>query len=305
MAAQHRTRARKLRCRSGLEQGRSACARGLATLNGRPAPARSGLDDIMNLGGGGVYSPALMAPALAPPPVDFASAADTSVAAAPSPRARRCCFNHRCACSLVAPPFAFTSMGGKDSDKTGAAASATASAAAADRRDHRPQLREPTAAGAAAERRPPRALPPCSPLVRRHPNREAEKKTAARPKGRQAGAAPPVQPLRLPRPKNRRPRPHPRHLPRRPGPISIAAAASSALSAAASAAQSCKKARRTYRVWPIAVTFANSGAATTAAVEGPPFAGTPVGGCVAARFRGVHVPPFGGARYGSQTFIIN
>ena len=38
---------------------------------GRQPAARSKLDDIMNLGGGGVYSPALMAPALSPPSVDF------------------------------------------------------------------------------------------------------------------------------------------------------------------------------------------------------------------------------------------
>ena len=43
---------------------------GSATLWGA-SPPRSRLDDIMNLGGGGVYSPALMAPALSPPSVDF------------------------------------------------------------------------------------------------------------------------------------------------------------------------------------------------------------------------------------------
>src|SRR5262249_10176375 len=84
------------------------------------------------------------------------------------------------------------------------------------------------------------------------------------------------------------------------------ASALSALSAAATAAQSCKKADGPTRSGRIAVTFANNGQATTAHVEGPPLPGTPVGGCVAARFRGPHVPPFGGAPVTvHKTFNIN
>jgi hypothetical protein len=79
-----------------------------------------------------------------------------------------------------------------------------------------------------------------------------------------------------------------------------------ALSAAASAAQSCKKPDGPTGAGRIAVTFATSGNVTTANVEGPPFAGTPVGGCVAARFRGAHVPPFGGGTITvHKSFSIN
>jgi len=84
------------------------------------------------------------------------------------------------------------------------------------------------------------------------------------------------------------------------------AAALSALSAAATAAQSCRKPDGPTGSGRVAVTFANNGTATTANVEGPPFAGTPVGGCVAARFRSVHIPPFGGSVITvRKTFIIN
>jgi hypothetical protein len=45
----------------------------------------------------------------------------------------------------------------------------------------------------------------------------------------------------------------------------------------------------------VRVTFAPSGAATQAVVEGGGLAGTPLGSCVASRFRGARVPPFAGS----------
>jgi predicted Zn finger-like uncharacterized protein len=56
----------------------------------------------------------------------------------------------------------------------------------------------------------------------------------------------------------------------------------------------------------VTVTFEPSGQVSTAVVDQPPFQGTPVGGCVAGKFRGAHVPPFGGApvRVG-KSFTIN
>jgi hypothetical protein len=56
----------------------------------------------------------------------------------------------------------------------------------------------------------------------------------------------------------------------------------------------------------VKVTFAPSGNVTSAQVEGPPFAGTPVGGCIASAFRGAKVPPFSGAPVTvSKSFSIN
>ena len=138
------------------------------------------------------------------------------------------------------------------------------------------------------------------------PKPEAEKKTAKADKPDKPGAAPPPGPAPAPAPEKPAAAPAPAAPAAASGADFNRAAALSALSAAASAAQSCKKPDGPTGSGKIAVTFANSGAATTAAVEGPPFAGTPVGGCVAARFRGVHVPPFGGATVTvHKTFIIN
>ena len=84
-------------------------------------------------------------------------------------------------------------------------------------------------------------------------------------------------------------------------------AAAAALGGAASSARSCKKKpddpSGTGRV---KVTFAPSGKVTTANIEGPPFAGTSTGGCIAALFRGAHVPAFDGAAVSvTKSFTIN
>ena len=73
-------------------------------------------------------------------------------------------------------------------------------------------------------------------------------------------------------------------------------AASTALGAAAGVASSCRKAGDPTGVAVVHVTFANSGRATRALVEGPPFAGTATGGCIADALRNTKVPPYGGDR---------
>jgi len=73
------------------------------------------------------------------------------------------------------------------------------------------------------------------------------------------------------------------------------AAASTALNAALSAAASCRKEGAPNFPFNITVTFATSGVVTTAVVNGPPFAGTPTGGCIAKTFRSARVNPFSGA----------
>lgn len=72
-----------------------------------------------------------------------------------------------------------------------------------------------------------------------------------------------------------------------------ASAATSALTALSASVQSCgDNAGGTARV---AVTFAPSGRVTQAVVEGAPYAGTPAGGCIAAKARTATVPAFSGA----------
>jgi hypothetical protein len=84
------------------------------------------------------------------------------------------------------------------------------------------------------------------------------------------------------------------------------AAALSALNKAAAAAKGCKKDDGPTGSGKVRVTFAPSGNVTSATVDGPPFAGTPVGGCVASAFRGAHVPPFDGSPVAvPKSFSIN
>jgi predicted Zn finger-like uncharacterized protein len=83
-------------------------------------------------------------------------------------------------------------------------------------------------------------------------------------------------------------------------------AAISALGAAAGAASGCKKPGGPTGRGRVSVTFAPSGRVTTANVSGAPFAGTSVGGCVAATFRRASVPPFDGSPVTvHKSFTIN
>jgi hypothetical protein len=73
-----------------------------------------------------------------------------------------------------------------------------------------------------------------------------------------------------------------------------AESARSALDAAASRASSCRRDGEPSGVARVTITFASSGRVTSAAVAGPPFAGTPTGGCIASSMRGARVPAFAG-----------
>lgn len=72
-------------------------------------------------------------------------------------------------------------------------------------------------------------------------------------------------------------------------------AATAALAAAAGAARGCKQPGGPTGSASVRVVFAPSGNVTSANVQGPPFAGTPVGGCIASAFRGARVPAFDGS----------
>ena len=72
-------------------------------------------------------------------------------------------------------------------------------------------------------------------------------------------------------------------------------AANAALNAAAGQASACRKEGDPTGAAAVVVTFAPSGRVTSANVQGPPFAGTATGGCIAAAMRRAKVPPFSGA----------
>ncbi len=72
-------------------------------------------------------------------------------------------------------------------------------------------------------------------------------------------------------------------------------AASAALGRAASEASSCRRDGDPSGMAAVSITYSRSGRVTTATVAGPPFSGTPTGGCIAATFRKAAIPPFSGA----------
>lgn len=57
----------------------------------------------------------------------------------------------------------------------------------------------------------------------------------------------------------------------------------------------CKKPDGPTGAGHVTVTFGPSGMVTTAVVDGGDFPGTPVGGCIAGKYRSAHVPPFSGS----------
>jgi predicted Zn finger-like uncharacterized protein len=83
------------------------------------------------------------------------------------------------------------------------------------------------------------------------------------------------------------------------------AAASAALNASAAQASSCRKDGDPSGVASVVITFAPSGRVTSANISGPPFAGTPTGGCIASTLRKAKIPAFDGERVTvSKTVVI-
>lgn len=123
--------------------------------------------------------------------------------------------------------------------------------------------------------------------------------TGAAPKEKKSGEAPESKPAE-PRTSEAKPA---ETKPAAPEPKEVAvggdfdkSAASEALGAAAAEASGCRKEGDPSGVAIVHVTFSNTGHATRAVIEGPPFAGTATGGCIASTLRKATVPPYGGDR---------
>jgi hypothetical protein len=70
--------------------------------------------------------------------------------------------------------------------------------------------------------------------------------------------------------------------------------------------QSCKKPDGPTGSGHVKITFAPNGSVSSAVVDQGPVPGTAVGGCIAGKFRGAHVPPFGGGPVSvGKSFTIN
>lgn len=83
-------------------------------------------------------------------------------------------------------------------------------------------------------------------------------------------------------------------------------AAAAALGAIAGSVGSCKKADGPTGAGHVTVTFAPNGSVKAAVADSAPYQGTAVGGCVAGKFRGAHIPPFSGSDQAvGKSFSIN
>jgi hypothetical protein len=68
------------------------------------------------------------------------------------------------------------------------------------------------------------------------------------------------------------------------------------LKSAAAQASSCRKDGDPSGTAVLTITFAESGRVTSATIQGPPFAGTATGGCIANTMRHASIPAFDGDR---------
>jgi hypothetical protein len=272
---------------------------------------RSAVDDIMNLAGGGAFSPSLSAPVLSAPPIEEYAPQPEAAAAlpGPAPKNKLVLFGAIGAGVVVlalAVGAASVLMKGKDDTADKAAASASAAEALPSASAASTDTPAPSASVAATDTASAQSPPPSAPNS--NTGSTGSKSTTAtpaatpKPAATVAAAAPTQQVVP--------------DVPAAPPPAPVAAAggqdqpfnmgaAKASLGAIAGAVQGCKRgdASGSGRV---VVTFAPSGAVQSAVVTDPPFAGTPTGSCVASRFRSAHVPAFTGSPFEvAKHFTIN
>lgn len=268
------------------------------------------VDDIMNLSGGGAFGAALAAPILAPPPLEMAH--DYGQAGSGSGKSNTMMFVAIIGAALLIAigivvavlisrptPAPVESLGPLGSGAPGPLASggalqepASPSSAPAVAADNTPP---PPGTGNANAKAPPvtgaTKAPTKEPVAAKEPANDSAKEppkpaTPAPPKDL-AGA------LAVAAGKDK-------DTPSAPANTGSLApfdrgAAAAALGAIANNLQSCKKPGGPVGSGHVQITFAPNGSVSTANVDGGPFPGTPVGGCIAAKFRGAHVPAFSGS----------
>jgi predicted Zn finger-like uncharacterized protein len=281
---------------------------------------KSRIDDIMNLAGGGAFSPSLGAPVLSAPPVEeYAPAAPeaTGPRAAVVPiagKSKAVIFGAIGAGIVVivgAIGAAVMLMGGKsdtaDNDKAAASGTAAtmASVAAAT-----PSATGTDSAASSAAPPPDSASAATSAAPTATTTAKAAKADTTKPKDTAAAAKAETKPKETETPATPPAfaAPPPAEKPAAAGgsdqPFNMGEA-KARLASIAGSVQACKKGDLSGS-GRVVVTFAPGGNVQSAVVSGPPFEGTPTGACVASHFRGAHVPAFSGSPFSvSKSFTIN
>ncbi|MBX3215382.1 MAG: zinc-ribbon domain-containing protein [Labilithrix sp.] len=283
------------------------------------------VDDIMNLSGGGAFGAALAAPILAPPPLEAVDMGVMSASGAPPKQNKTLVFAILGGCAFIAIAIVAAvalTRGPAPDTKTAETPNGPVSAATPD----------PTSAVAANDTATP---PPgnAAPTADNTPpppgtGQSASKTPTVNPAPKApsgGGAAVAAAPKTAPDPAPAAPKTpdKPKDLsgalaeaagkkPEAPsgggGSSSTAPFDRGAAAAALGAVnvQSCKKSDGPTGSGHVMVTFAPDGSVQSAVIDGGPYPGTTVGGCIAGKYRGARVPAFGGApvRVG-KSFTVN
>ncbi len=296
----------------GVEASGLIDIRQLSAQMGGADKKKSRVDDIMNLSSGGAFNAALAAPALTAPAMDqFAAAPE---AAAPEKNRTIIFIAIGAAAFVIVAAVGATLLfmhKGTDAENAGASASASAAAMTAPSATTTgaaaATATAPAAASAAPEPSATETAAAAATTAAPAATAPAETVTAQAP-----ATPPPAQPAPAPRPQVQAAAPT--HVAAPPPAVAAGGEetpfnmgeAKAKLAAAAASAQSCKKPDGPTGTGRVVVVFAPSGGAQTATIQGAPYDGTPTGACVAAHFRGVHVPAFGGGPFSvSKSFTIN
>lgn len=288
--------------------------------NERKKDSGARVDDIMNLSGGGAFGAALAAPILAPAPLEAVDMGALGTAEAPGKQNKTLLIGILGGSAIlgicaVAVAMLMRSPTEEVAKVDPAATTADTASMAAPPTTPDTTPTPPPAAEPDDSPPPPgtgQSTAAAAPAAQaKAPTAKAATPAAAKPAAPAAPAAP-AKPAPAAKPKDlsgalaeaagRKADP--------PAARATTSTASFDRGAAAAAlggvnVQSCKKAGGPTGPGRVTVTFAPSGAAQSAVVD-PPYQGTPVGGCVAGKFRGARVPAFGGApvRVG-KSFSIN
>jgi predicted Zn finger-like uncharacterized protein len=289
--------------------------------SGGPKKA-SHADDIMNLGGGGAFSAPLAAPVLT---AALSDPGDPSAPATAASNTKLYAMFGGLAVLLIggmvamffalrppAGPLAQTAPTGSGVAAPGGSGAAGSTPAAASA--PAPSATAPEAPVAAADTSPKAAAPSVG-VGKRNTGAgagpgPAAAAPAAPPPFAQATPAPAAAPGSLDQAitgsvKNAPPPPAPA-APAAGGAAFDRGAAAAALGGIADSASSCKKPGGPTGEGHVSITFSPSGSVLSAIVDQPPYAGTAVGGCVAGKFRGAHVPAFSGGNLTiGKRFTIN
>ncbi len=263
---------------------------------------KSRIEDIMNLSGGGAFSPTLVAPVLTAPILDDYSADAVAGDANASRTKKRAGLVGKAvgagiAVVAVAAGTAIYLMA--DRGSSSATQTSRASAVMAVPVPEASQ-KPPTAAAEVGSNPHEPAVPPAT-VDHEEPARSPPTTAPAETKPASTNPAALSKEAMAPTP---------RATPKAEAPFEAApfnlAEARTRLSAAAAGASACKKSGGPTGTGHVVIVFGPSGNPQSVSVTGAPFSGTPTAACVAARFRAVRVPSFGGSPFSvSKSFSIN